>query len=240
MDTTSLGDRMKQNYEDRYRIKLTRRMPVILRLDGRAFHSLKLQKPFDDDFIRAIDKTARTLVQEVQGAVLGYVQSDEISLFLIDYQSLGSHMWFDGNVQKMCSIAASIASTAFTAAMWWKAHERMAVPAPSAHFDCRAFNVPKEEVANYFLWRQQDWVRNSVSMLAQSQFSQAQLHKKNQAAMHDMLHEKGINWAHLAPALKNGSFVFPGNPPQSVGIHNLREDREWLEKLIHPESQEES
>lgn len=205
MNKDSIGNRMKENYENRYRFFLTRRTPVIIRLDGRAFHTLTrgLQKPFDEKFSNTITETAKYLCSEIQGAKCAYAQSDEISILLTDYDQLTTDAWFDYNVQKMTSISSGLASAYFT--KQWCSNGGCAV------FDSRVFNIPMEEVCNYFIWRQMDWIRNSVQMLAQSNFSHKQLHGKNQPAMHEMLHEKGVNWADLELRWKNGMFVFKGD-----------------------------
>jgi len=201
MGKDSIGNRMKENYEDRYRLKLTRRMPVILRLDGKAFHTLtrKCEKPFDKTFQATMQSTAMELCSQVQGAKCAYVQSDEISMLLTDFDRLTTDAWFDYNLQKIVSVSAGIASAYFTAHYMNDGY--------TAVFDSRAFNVPKEEVCNYFIWRQQDWIRNSVQALSQSHYSHKQLHKKNTSDMHKMLHEKGVNWADLDPVWKNGVFI---------------------------------
>ncbi len=195
----SLGDRMKKNYEDRYRIHLTRRTPVIIRLDGKAFHTLtkKEEKPFSPTFIAAMCTTGMSLCEEIQNCKCAYIQSDEISLLLIDYDNLQTEAWFDYNLQKMVSVSGGLASAIFT----------IYTNPKIALFDARAFNIPREEVCNYFIWRQKDWIRNSVHMFASSFFSHKELHKKSQADMHEMLHKKDQNWADLAPELKNGSFI---------------------------------
>lgn len=194
----SIGDRMKQNYEDRYRIKLTRRTPVIIRLDGKAFHTLtkKLDKPFDDFFMQSMDLTATKLCEQIQNAKCAYVQSDEISILLIDYDNLDTEAWFDYNLQKMVSVSAGLASAYFSHEFNWP-----------ACFDARAFNIPREEVCNYFIWRQKDWIRNSLHMFASSFFSHKELHKKGQDHMHEMLYRIGENWADLRDDLKNGIFI---------------------------------
>jgi len=204
MKKDSIGNRMKDNYESRYRIKLTRRMPVILRLDGKAFHTLtrKCEKPFDKLFQVTMQHTATELCSQIQGAKCAYIQSDEISILLTDFDRLTSEAWFDYNLQKLVSVSAGIASACFSH-HWYQ--DDYAV------FDSRAFNMPKEEVCNYFIWRQQDWIRNSIQMLSQAHYSHKQLHKKNTQDMHEMLHEKGVNWANLAPVWKNGMFLFALN-----------------------------
>lgn len=198
----SLGDRMKDYYEDRYRIKLTRRMPVIIRLDGKAFHTLtkKCQKPFDNRFLDTMSETTKVLLNEIQGAKCAYVQSDEISILLTDFDKLTTDGWFDYNIQKIVSVSAGIASAFFTKVYFEQLDGEIAV------FDARVFNIPKEEVCNYFIWRQKDWIRNSVQMLAQANFSAKQLHGKKQEDIHEMLHSKGVYWVGLDSSWKNGLF----------------------------------
>lgn len=202
MKKDSLGDRMKNNYENRSRYKLIRRMPVILRLDGKAFHTLtrNCEKPFDGRLRDCMVGTAEYLCKKIQGAKLAYIQSDEISILITDFDSLKTDAWFDYNIQKMCSISSGQASVIFS--MLFK---------EVGIFDCRAFNVPKEDVCNYFIWRQQDWLRNSLQMLARVHFSHKELHKKNTADIHEMLYTKNINWADIAVKWKNGTFVFKVN-----------------------------
>lgn len=198
MSSDSLGDRMK-GYESVPRLRLVPKMPVMLRLDGKAFHTLtsKMDKPFDVLFQNCMWKTALLLCEEIQGCQLAYVQSDEITLLLVDYQSIQSQGWFDYQVQKMCSVAASIASVEFTIALGKR-----------GLFDCRAWNLPREEVVNCFIWRQQDATRNSIEALGQAHFSHKKLHGKNCSAIQDMLMlEKGINWNDCPVPQKRGTCV---------------------------------
>lgn len=194
----NLGDRMKANYENRAKTFLIRRTPVIMRLDGKAFHTLTrgCDKPFDEHLMWVMRTTAKELVQEIQGAKLAYVQSDEISILITDYDKLETDAWFNYNVQKITSISAAIASVRFTS-LWRK----------EAYFDSRVFNLPKEEVNNYFVWRQKDWERNSLFMYANHYFSANELHKKSNADKHEMLHKIGENWAHLEDRKKNGTLI---------------------------------
>jgi len=205
----SLGDRMKENYENRYRIKLTRRMPVVLRLDGKAFHTLtrSCQRPFDESFSKSTMETAVYLCSNIQGAKCAYVQSDEISILLTDFDRLETDAWFDYNLQKMVSVASGMASSYFSL-HWIKPSLK---DHTSCIFDCRVFNIPKEEVCNYFIWRQQDWQRNSISMLAQAYFSHKELHKKSTKDMLDMLMEKNVNWNELDDKWKNGICILRDN-----------------------------
>ena len=152
-----LGNRMKENYENTYRIKLTRRTPVIIRVDGKAFHTLtrKCKKPFDGDFYDSMYTAMYNLCMEIQGAKCAYMQSDEISVLVTDFDRLDTQAWFDYNLQKIVSISASIASTVFS--LNFRDGQYLGL------FDSRAFNIPKSEVKNYFIWRQKDWERNSTS-----------------------------------------------------------------------------
>lgn len=194
----SLGDRMKENYENRSRYKLSRRIPVIIRLDGKAFHTVTkhCEKPFDEQFNNCMLQTADYLMKNIQGAKLAYVQSDEISILVTDYTNLNTDAWFDYNLQKMTSISAGMASAVFSK-LWTSDGVNI--------FDSRAFNIPKEDVNNYFVWRQQDWLRNSIQMLGQAHFSHQEMQCKNASNIHEMLHTKDINWADLHPKWKNGT-----------------------------------
>ncbi len=201
----SLGDRMKENYEKRDRHYLTRRTPVIVRVDGRAFHTLtaKYDKPFDPQFVEAMTRAAMDLFQDMQGCKMAYIQSDEASFVLTDYDNLSTGGWFDYRQSKIESVSASQMSIAFCRAMFSRNMGLL-----KAAFDARAFNIPEDEVANYFLWRAQDWHRNSVTMYAQASFSHKQLFGKNIPAMHEMLHSVGKNWTtDLSPQLRNGTFL---------------------------------
>lgn len=232
MKKDSIGNRIKDNYEHRYRIKLTRRTPVIIRLDGKAFHTLTrtISRPFSKTFQSAMAATAFVLCNEIQGAKCAYIQSDEISILLADFDRFTTEAWFDYNLQKIVSVSAGIASADFTRRWDTKA---------LAVFDSRAFNIPKEEVCNYFIWRQQDWVRNSVQMLAQAHYSHKQLHQKNIADMHEMLHEKGVNWADLEPVWKNGTFISvkSGEGWQTRTDVIFTENRETVEQYMEPLSE---
>ncbi len=201
----SLGDRMKNNYELRQRHFLTRRTPVIVRVDGRAFHTLTrcCSKPFDLNFGNSMICAARNLFKEIQGCKMAYVQSDEASFVMTDYDRLTTDGWFNYNQSKIESISASTMAAEFNFYMG-----RNGYPACST-FDARAFNIPVDEIGNYFLWRAQDWHRNSVTMYAQDSFSHKQLHQKSVGDMHEMLHSVGKNWTEdLSLAVKNGTFLY--------------------------------
>ena len=213
-----LGKRMKTYYEEIPKTKLMRRAPVIIRIDGKSFHSFTrgFNKPFDDVLIKSMQNTMKYLCENIQGCVLGYHQSDEISLLLVDYKTFNSGAFFDYEVQKVCSIAASMATMAFTKSFVSNTKESyknvdnnnayIKAIDKGAMFDARCFNIPKEEVTNYFYWRQLDAVRNSIQMVGQSHFSSKELHKKNMSAIQDMLFtQKNINWNDYPVHQKRGS-----------------------------------
>ena len=229
----TLGTRIKENYENRTKQFLTRRVPTIIRLDGKAFHTYTkgLNKPFDDGLIADMQETTKFLCDNVQGCKLGYTQSDEITLVLTDYDNLQTNAWFDYNVQKMTSVSASIATAKFNQLRlqrhFNKSQKEVDVINKSnffdydsvrvdnvgaqqklAFFDSRVFQIgEKEEVVNSLIWRQQDAERNSIQMLAQSLYSQKQLHGKNTSVLQDMCWQKGQNWNDLDSSKKRGSLI---------------------------------
>jgi len=152
----SLGTRMKE-YENVNRGYLIRRMPMIIRLDGKAFHTLtkKMDKPYDIKFKSLMVQTAKYLLEEIAGAKLAYVQSDEISLLITDYDKINTDAWFDKGIQKIVSISASMATQFFNSSYREMISEDKIV-VPYGLFDSRCFILPKDEVTNYFIWRQQD------------------------------------------------------------------------------------
>jgi tRNA(His) guanylyltransferase len=211
-----LGDRMKDFYEDRTRFKLVRRTNTIIRIDGKAFHTYTkgLKRPFDQGLMDDMDATAEFLCQNIQGAKFAYVQSDEISILVTDYDDISTHAWFDANLQKMASIAASLATAKFNQLRIIRGMTKGTVGLGEAlnklaMFDARVFQIPyQEEVINYFIWRQQDATRNSISSVAQANFSDRELHGKKTNQMQDMLMlEKGINWNDFTAREKRGSII---------------------------------
>jgi tRNA(His) 5'-end guanylyltransferase len=212
-----LGDRMKDFYEDRTRYKLARRTNTIIRIDGKAFHTYTkgLKRPFDEGLMEDMNKTTEYLCQNIQGAKFGYVQSDEISILITDYDDISTHAWFDANLQKMASIAASLATAEFNRLRLIRKMNTTVATAGSileqfkhAMFDARVFQIPyQEEVINYFIWRQQDATRNSISSVAQSLYSAKELHGKKTSDMQEMIFQKGINWNDYKPREKRGSLI---------------------------------
>lgn len=208
---------MKESYEFRTRFFVPRRTYTIIRLDGKAFHTYTrgLTKPFDSALSDDIDTAVINLMPHLQGAVFAYAQSDEISVLLTDFRSIDTSTWFDGNIQKMASVSASIMTAEFNKQRWKRAASDAKSPLwdvdyrPTAYFDARVFTIPDRiEVMNYFIWRNQDCSRNSLSMVAQSHFSHKQLHGKSSPEMHQMLHEIGVNWAtDYSDGDKNGRII---------------------------------
>lgn len=218
--------RMKSNYETRSRTYLTRRTPVVIRLDGKAFHTYTkgLKKPFDEGLIEDMADTAVFLCSQIQGAKCAYVQSDEISILLTDFDKLTSEAWFDYQVQKITSVSASLATAKFNQLRLIREDFDSIGDISSqtlAYFDSRTFNIPKEEVTNYFLARQKDAVKNSISMLAQSLYSHNELFKKNSNEMQEMCFQKGQNWNDLPFNQKRGSFVVKNTYVDGVNKGNL-------------------
>lgn len=227
-----IGFRMKSYYEDRQRDYLLRRIPVIMRLDGKAFHTYtKGLNRQSESFSDVMNLTAIKLCEEIQGAKIAYVQSDEITILITDYEQLETEAWFDYDKSKMESVSASIAGVTFSLESYriWKeannkddddkndiqkiieqvsVFQNKAEFQRPAYFDSRARNFPKEEVCNNFIWRQQDAVRNSIQSLAQTHFSHKELHGKNCSQLQDMcFKEKGINWNNLPTHVRRGRCI---------------------------------
>lgn len=249
-----LGKRMKEFYEQVPKYRLMRRTPVIIRIDGKAFHTFTrgFERPFDNVLGNAMRRTMQYLCENIQGCIFGYTQSDEITLVLSDYKKLNSDAWFDYEVQKMCSIAASMATKAFNRYFieecytwseeadsdldsnkklfeaYTKAVEK------GAMFDARVFNIPKEEVVNCIYWRQLDAARNSVQMVGQAYFSHNELHCKTCNMIQDMLFEqKGINWNDYPTRWKRG-VCWTREKSLDFDMPMLRgDDRKYLEDLVH-------
>jgi len=268
----SLGDRMKR-YESTTQTDLLRRTPVIIRIDGKAFHSFAKRvsrvdptygaTPFSQMMRDCMVFTTEHLVRNIQGCVLGYTQSDEISLLLRDWDELETQAWFGNNLQKIVSVSASLASQAFNFYFQQKTGvfeipntatnlsivglkpRNVTTPvmlADYATFDSRAFNLPKEEVENYFIWRQQDASRNSVQMLGHHLFSQKVMHGKNNSQVQDMLMlEKGVNWNDMPTWAKRGTCVENAKHGEGVVINTeipiFTQDRSYISKFMKTPTQ---
>ena len=245
MDNSALATRMKNYYEAIPKTRLMRRTPVALRLDGKAFHSFTrgFKRPFDEVLIKSMQRTMKYLCENIQNSVLGYQQSDEITLILLDYQTFDTDAWFDYEVQKMCSIAASMATMAFNKIFaeevdrfcgnphnsGVQANRYIAATLQGAMFDCRCFNIPKEEVTNLIYWRQLDASRNSVQMVGQAYFSHKELQEKTCSDIQDMLMEKySINWNDFLTHQKRGSCCIKERTEEEVVS-----TPEWGDPVVH-------
>lgn len=259
----TLGTRMKE-YEAVSKNHLMRRTPVIIRLDGKAFHTFTrgLDKPFDSDFVTMMQQTMLHLCENIQGCVLGYTQSDEITLVLVDYQNRDSCAWFDNQVQKIASISASMATLYFNRELseMLRDLEEDLVAAnyslPQAHmyetnskkydkwydkeyralFDSRVFNLPQYEVINNLIWRQQDATRNSINSVAQSLFSHKELQGISSKDLQDkMLTERDVNWNDYPTHLKRGCCAIKDSEGKwvlDINIPIFTEDRDYIDRLV--------
>ncbi len=195
-----LGDKIKRNFEDALRVQLPRRTHLVIRIDGRRFHTFTkgLTRPYDRGLADALDTAAVALAAEMPGCRLGFGQSDEYSFLLTDFSSEHEKMWFDGNVQKIVSVAASIFTAHFARVF------------ALATFDARVMVIPRRaDVIDYFIWRQMDASANSLNMLAAAHYSHEELLGKSTAEKHDLLHAKGLNWAKQETSFKRGRVVRP-------------------------------
>jgi tRNA(His) guanylyltransferase len=200
----TLGDRIKR-YERASRPFLTPNSPVLVRVDGKAFHTWTkhMDKPFDHGLIRSMQEAVLRTAEQMQGFKLAYTQSDEATFMIADTDRPESQPWLDYNVNKLVSVTASMFTCHFNHA----APEFIAPSLAPAYFDARAFNVPTEDAPNAFLWRQRDWARNSLMMSAQYIAGHHRIQGKKRDQLHDLLHDFGFNWADLDPVLKNGTWV---------------------------------
>ena len=253
MDNSNLGTRMKE-YEKRNQYYLQKRTPVAIRVDGRSFHTFTkgFQRPFDDILIKTMQETAKYMCENIQGAKFAYVQSDEITIILVDYDTLETDCWFNYRTDKLCSISASMATMAFN-----KFFERniknfiqdcatdyetqglcgegtvecelcktyQKAIEKGAMFDARCFNIPKEEVTNLIYWRQLDASRNSIQMVGQANFSHKELQNKSCNDIQDMLMlQKNINWNDFPTYQKRGSCIVKSDEKETITEDNIGTD----------------
>jgi tRNA(His) guanylyltransferase len=230
-----LGERMK-GYERATHIELTRRMPLIIRIDGKAFHSYTkgLDRPFDPGFVKAMHGTAQNLFDSIDGSVMAYTQSDEISLVLVDYNKFATAPWFGKDLQKVVSVSASMATYFFGLRSFEWLVQRLGDPR-MATFDSRAFVIPREEVGNYFVWRQQDAIRNSLLSLAQAHFSHTTLQGMRRDALLAMLADAGHPWEDLPLHLQRGTTIdWSGQTTPLFSDNNQR----FVHSLVYPGDEE--
>jgi tRNA(His) 5'-end guanylyltransferase len=232
MTKDSMGDRFKR-MELVTEGWLQRRTPVVIRIDGKAFHSWTkgLEKPYDERLKIVMSTTLQALCDEIQNCVFGYSQSDEISLLLIDYKKLETEQWFDGNVQKIASVAASMATGFFNN----YANIYLPLKRKVAFFDARVFNVPKEDVNNYFLWRQKDATRNSIQMYGQSLIKHKNMQGLNNSQIQEKLFsEHNLNWNH-EPTWKKRGFAYKTDSDYGTDyeIPEFSKDHDYINDLVN-------
>ncbi|UQZ32837.1 hypothetical protein C2I18_04235 [Paenibacillus sp. PK3_47] len=226
MKKDDFGNRMK-GYENVFRQTLPQRLPVIIRIDGAHFHTFTrgMKKPFDEELIRIFWETCKYLAQNIMGCKLIYHQSDEISILLTNYDKLTTQSWFDNNLQKIVSVSASLATAKFNEEI-----KNVFPDKPLATFDSRAWVLPHDEVANYFLWRQQDATKNSISMVAQANFPHKDLQGLDGKRLQDKLFlEKGMNWNDIPIWQKRGACITKQNYTKGEAIR-----RKWDVDLNTP------
>lgn len=223
----SLGERMK-GHEAPTRLVLPRKTLTAVRVDGRAFHTWTrgLERPYSAALMSAMAEATQTLCEEVAGSVIGYTQSDEISVVFQDFASKHSEPWFGGVVQKVCSIAASCVTAVFA---------RQFPDRPPALFDARAFTLPDQtEAANYLVWRQRDAQKNAVSMLAEHYFSSKSLRGMSTPERRArLIEEAGVNPDDEDPRFLHGQVLHRVTVTEKVSYRDKRtgETRETPEPV---------
>lgn len=202
----ALGDRCKRFEMAEAGRRALPGIPLIARLDGRAFHTFTrgLARPWDDRFGQCMVETTRTLVDDLR-VLVGYTQSDEITLLWWVPAQGPSHYPFDGRFQKIASVAAGLASAAFARLAAERLPEKSdAIPC----FDARVWQVPtREDALDVFVWREDDATKNSLSMAARAQYGHGELHGKSGAELHELLHARGVNWNNYPARYKRGVYV---------------------------------
>lgn len=222
-------------YEEVYSYKLSPKTPIIVRVDGVCFHNyLKhLEKPYCEEFANAMIEATRLLVAEIPDAKIGYTQSDEASI-LINAPDFADQ-WYRNRTTKIVSIVASMMTARFNSLT------KDILPRGQALFDARAFTLPKEEVCNYFIVRQEDATKNSVHGYARKLFTQAELVGRSRREMIDMMFGRGFKWNDLPVANRRGVAVVltkvgnkrVGTVDREPPIFSSEEGRAYIEKHMN-------
>lgn len=198
-----LGDRIKSEHEDTTRFFLEKKNYHILRLDGKAFHTYTkgCKRPYDEDLMSHMDEVAKKLCAQIQGAKFAYTQSDEITIVFTDFDTPETHLWFDGNIQKIASVSASMATAYFN---------QMRTDYPAiAFFDSRVFSISYQpEVFNVFIWRQLDAIKNSVQMQAHHYFGHKECENRHTGMLKEKLAENGTPWDKSPEGFQRGRMIF--------------------------------
>jgi tRNA(His) 5'-end guanylyltransferase len=252
-----LGKRMKDFYENRTKTLLPRRTYTIIRIDGKSFHTYTkgLIKPFDIGLVNDMNNTAIYLCKEIQGALFAYVQSDEISILLTDFKNLNTEAWFNGEVQKIVSVSSSLATAKFNQIRMLRESLKEKYFNPDfndttdyilqwndirdfklAIFDSRVFTIPNIiEVGNYFVWRQKDCIRNSISLYGNSIFSHNELKNKSGKEVLTMCEKLGFHWNELNDSLKNGRLIIKNdNKWEATPAKVFTKDDYLFDHIIEP------
>lgn len=248
-DKDCLGSRMKK-YEETFKNRLVPKMPFIIRIDGKAFHTFTkgMVKPFDEILVRCMQRTMISLCEELQGCIFGYTQSDEITLVFVLQDIVKSQALFDYEVQKIVSVSASKATLYFNKYFYEETlyESNYYNKVFKAEFDSRVFSIPEFEILNNLIWRQQDAVRNSINSLGFSVFSHKKMQNKKTNEIQDMLMEKGINWNDLSIHLKRGSCCYKKLNEQGrrkfiidkeMPILTTPEGRKWFDNILRNEKE---
>jgi tRNA(His) 5'-end guanylyltransferase len=225
----SLGDRMKE-YENCSRITLPRGIPKIIRVDGKAFHTLlaNAQRPYDISVMGAMIEGAKRVIAEIGGICrMCYIQSDEASFLINDFLTIQTQPWFANNIQKMVSVTASMFTCGFNDA-YLRYDEYNVKLGSCGYFDARVFTIPNHDINNYFVWRQKDATRNSINMYAQSMFSHNELQGLSCEQMQEkMFTEKQYNWDTSPTWTKRGLVVTRDGVDKEMPL--LTADRSYVE-----------
>lgn len=221
-DRLDIGDRMKL-YERASEYILTRRIPVIIRIDGRAFHTItrhRFGKAWSMEFVQRMVDMAKFVQADIQGCNFAYSQSDEVSFLLTDYTTIDTQGWFGYDLRKLISISAGLASAYFSK-----------VYGKEVCFDSRAFSIPQDEVVNYFIWRQVDATRNAIQMAGREHFSHKSLHKVSCAQIQEKLfQEKQINFNDYPEIRKRGFCIINKELDEKIPV--FTKDRNYIEKFV--------
>ena len=222
-DGLDIGNRMKA-YENCFAYTLPRRIPVIIRVDGRAFHTItrkEFGRTWSIEFVEIMIETAKAVMADIAGCDICYSQSDEISFLLTDYRTIKSEGWFGYDLHKLISISASLASTAFSK-----------LYGGDVCFDSRCFSIPQDDVCNYFIWRQIDAIRNATQMIGHGYFSQKELHKVSCAGIQEkLLKEHNVDFNDYPTVRKRGFCIVKKEVDLDIPL--FTEDRSYIEKWVY-------
>lgn len=234
--TDAFGDKVKEFEAISAKETLDETLPMCVRIDGKAFHTYTrgLERPYDKRLSDAMISTMNFLLEKTD-ARLGYTQSDEISLVYFKMAN-NQQTYFGSRTQKLVSVLASMATAKFNAEVRKNIPEKEDI---FAYFDCRVWNVPSlEDAADVFVWRQDDAIKNAVSMAASAYYSHNQLHGKNSSEKKSMLLDKGVKWDDFPEFFTTGTFAMKKHKevplPEEARKHNQENEtclRSYIENF---------